>query len=453
MSSNNDNTNKYIEELKAFCAQPSVSAENRGMQEMVNIVEGKLKDLGADVKRVTVEDSFPFLLAELKAKTNSEKKKTVLIYNHYDVQPEEPVELWETPPFEPTEKDGKLYVRGVSDNKGNMLLRIQAVRELLAKFDNDLPVNIKWLIEGEEEIGSPHLHGLQHEYGDFWKDSDVCIWETGGVTVDGAPTLTLGMKGILYIELECAFNDHDLHSGNAVVVDSPVWRLISALSTLRDKDGNVTLEGFYENVLAPSAKELELLEDSSYDPIKTVASLGAEKTLVRTENTLEFRKQLYFRGTANICGIWAGYTVEGGIKTVLPNKATAKIDFRLIPNQNSDDILDKLNAHLVKRGFNDITVRKLISEECGKSNIEDPSIQTCIAVMTETYGVKPQIGIINPASGPIYPITSVYDIPVVQIGASHPGSNAHAPNENIVLEHYVKAIECFKAYLKSLGAN
>lgn len=441
-----DNKEKYIHELVKFCAQPSISIGGRGMDEMFNLVKDKLELLGANVQSVRFKNGYPIILAEIKAKTNSKKKPTVLIYNHYDVQPEDPLDKWDTPPFEPTIKGGKVYARGVSDNKANLLFRLQVIESILNTY-NDLPVNLKWIIEGEEEVGSPSLEQLSVEYGHFWKDANVCIWETGGVTDTGAAELSLGLKGITYIELECTYNKSDLHSGNAAVVGSPVWRLIKALGTLRDVDGNVTVDGLYQHAIKPSKYELDLIKNTNFDSNTFLKDLGAQKSIVDVKDKIAFQHQMYYKCTANICGIWGGYTVENGIKTIIPNKATAKMDFRLVKGITVKDALTKIRKHLDKNGYQDIVLRELISEEAAKTDAGNIYVKKCIKVLKQVYKKDPLVVPTSLGSGPMFYVSDVFNIPTVHIGAENPKSKPHAPNENIRISDYFKAMEAFTTYL------
>lgn len=442
------NKQKFIAELVKFCAQPSVAAENKGIKEMSQMVLARLKSLGVNAKTVTVGNSKPFILGELKSK--NKEAKTLVIYNHYDVQPEAPLELWKTPPFSPTVKGDYVYARGVADDKSHLLLRLQSI-ETWQKLLGGLPINIKWVIEGEEEIGSPNLGKLAKKYGSFWKDADVCLWEDGGVNEENVPLLSLGLKGILYVELECQFNKRDLHSGKAAIVDSPTRRLISALATLADTGGNVTVDGFNEKVVPPSKAEETLMKSQKFDPKKYTKEMGAEKMLEKNSNQFKFLKRMYFTGTANIAGIWGGYTTAGGVKTILPNKATAKIDFRLVPNQTSQEIYRKLRKHLDKRGFKDITVKNLASEEAGKTKVENKYVQLCIKVLKDVYGKKPAISVTSLGSGPVHELASQFDIPVVTIGCDYPGVKAHAPNENIRISDYIMAMKAVTKFIEALG--
>ncbi len=439
-----ENKDQYLKELCTFCSQPSIACENLGMDEMAATVVGKLNSLGAVCKVVSVAGSKPYILAELKAKTDSQNKKTVLIYNHYDVQPVDPISEWDDAPFDIKVKEDKVYGRGVADNKGDLLSRIQAIR-LILETQEDLPVNIKWLIEGEEEIGSIHLPDLQKEHGDFWKDCDVCIWEDGWVDENELPLLTLGMKGILCVELECQFNNSDLHSRNAVVVDSPVWRLVSALSTLRDSSGNVLVDGFYEDVVLPTEVEQRLLRESEVAVDRLSTELGASRFL--GDSNADLQDRLYFKGTANICGIWAGYTEPGKVKTIIPNKATAKLDFRLVANQNPADILQKIRAHLDTRGYSDILVKDQVALNPTKTDIDNEYVQKCLQVYKRHYASDPNVAITSLGGGPTYSVAAVYDIPVVRIGIGYPGTQVHAPNENIRIKDYLNTMVVLIDYL------
>ena len=444
------NKEKYVIELAEFCNQPSVAAEDRGTREMVGLVSKRLKKLGAEVQIVTVNSSHRYILAELKAKTNSDNKKTVLIYNHYDVQPEGTVEKWHSEPFKLTLKGDKAFARGVADNKGDMLCRIQAV-ELMLSQNNDLPVNIKWVIEGEEEIGSIHLPQLQQEYGNFWKDCAVCIWEDGAVDGELTPKLPLGMKGILYVELSCEFNENDLHSRNATVVDSPVWHLLNALNTLRNEKGEVLVEGFYDDALQPTPEETKIMEVEDFTIENLVEGASEAHVLIKNDTKLQALNKLYYKGTANICGIWAGNTKEGSISTSIPNKAYAKLDFRLVPNQKPKDILEKLRKHFDKRGFQDVKVNEMVSLECSKTKIENEYVQKCIKVLKEGYGKEPVITIVSLGGGPEHNVSGVYNIPTVRLGVGYPDTRIHGPNENIRISDYLKSIEIFVKYLEEVA--
>ncbi len=436
---------KQIEELKEILKQPSIAAKNQGMQKMAEKIEQKLKELGAETKKIQVENSYPYIYAEI-----GEGPKTLLIYDHYDVQPCDNIDLWESDPFEPEIRDGKLYARGVSDNKGYFMLRVQAIREILEE-DNKLPIKIKFLVEGEEEIGSPNLHTLSEEYGYLWEDADICLWESGGVNENDEPEMALGQKGITYIELSCEKGERDLHSGNASFVDSPVWRLVHALSTLRDKNGKVTVPELQKQIKEPTEKEEEIIKNKKWDGDKLLESFGREEFLAGRSKQEEVLNNHYFAGTCNICGIWGGFTELGGIKTVIPNKATAKIDFRLVADQDSTRVADFIRDHLDKNGFDDVKVKELLNEPVSKSDINNPLLQKVVSIIGEGYGTDVQLAVTAGSSGPGYYVASKYNMPIFHLGGGYPGTKAHAPNENVRLEDYFKVIEVTKKVIRELG--
>jgi acetylornithine deacetylase/succinyl-diaminopimelate desuccinylase-like protein len=429
---------KYIQELFEFLCHSSIAATGKGMKEMAGKVQQKLKDLGAKTQLLKADGSYPYVYGEL-----GEGEKTLLIYDHYDVQPCENIDLWESKPFEPEIRDGKIYARGVSDNKGNLMLRIQAIRLIQEKLDK-LPIKIKFLIEGEEEIGSPGLHKLSDEYGHLWEDADICLWETGGVNEKKQPVMVLGQKGVTYMELSCEQGERDLHSGNASLVNSAVWRLIHALATLRDKVGNVTIPELNKCIRKPTETEKEMIKKQDWDAAEVLKSLGREEFIGgynvddKQEGVLT---KHYFTPTCNICGIWGGFTEPRGIKTVLPNKATAKIDFRLVKDQDSTVVADIVRRYLDEKGFDDVEVNELINEPVHKSDVNNQLLQKVIGIISDSYGENTQLAITSGGSGPGYYVADRFAIPVFHLGAGYPGTNAHAPNENVRIDDYIKAID------------
>jgi acetylornithine deacetylase/succinyl-diaminopimelate desuccinylase-like protein len=241
--------------LEQLCRQPSVAAQNLGMAEMAGLIETLLGEVGFRTQRLFTEGAPLAIYGELRGRSNY----TLLLYNHYDVQPAEPLELWQSPPFEPTIRDGKLFARGASDNKGEIAARLAAIRALRAAY-GELPITIRWVIEGEEEIGSPHFTAIARTYATLLQ-ADGCIWEGSGFDVEKRPKLVLGTKGLLYVQLDVQGTGIDAHSGSAPILPSAAWRLVQALATLRTPDGRVRIPGIYDAALAPSAAQLAALSD------------------------------------------------------------------------------------------------------------------------------------------------------------------------------------------------
>jgi acetylornithine deacetylase/succinyl-diaminopimelate desuccinylase-like protein len=349
---------KYLEshldislaELSRFCAQPSVAAQNWGLTECATMAGEMLKSRGFAVE-VIPTGGAPVVFGERQGRTN----KTLLFYNHYDVQPPEPLELWESSPFEPTLRDGKLFSRGVSDDKGHLVSRLFAIDSLLA-IDGELPCNIKFIIEGEEEISSLHLTDFVKNHLDKLK-ANACIWEFGGVDHREVPIQYLGLRGICYVELSVETANIDVHSGlGGSIFPNAAWRLVWALSTLKGEDEHIRIPGHYNNVKPPSDRDRKLIEALPETSDEYMTRYGVNYFLRNLIGGVELRIAEVFEPTCTICGLTSGYQGEGS-KTVLPARASAKVDFRLVPDQTPEKVLRSLRTHLDHEGFSDVQVK------------------------------------------------------------------------------------------------
>ena len=432
---------EFIEDLRVLCRQPSISAQNKGIDECVKALEWLMHEAGVDVKVIPVKNGNPVVFGEVKAK---EAKETLGFYNHYDVQPADPLELWETPPFDVDVRDGKVYARGVSDNKGNILARLQAVKAVKETF-GELPVNLKFLIEGEEEIGSPHLPSFVRENMDLLR-ADGYIWEGDGVDQKERPIITLGAKGILYVEFRAKGAKADVHSSRAPLVPNPAWRLVWALSSIKGPDEKIRISGWYDDVFPPTEEELRLLEEASFDEEAEKRKLGL-KEFLGCLTGVESRKALYFSTTCNICGFDAGYKGPR-TKTVLPSEAMVKVDFRLVEAQRPDVLFERLVEHLRRNGFEDIELINYGGYEAAKTPPNDPFVTRVVKAAENVYGSKPVMWPTTAGTSPIYLIKNWMGIPVVSGGGvGYPGANIHAPNENIRIRDYVRSIKCVAALI------
>jgi len=426
-----ENAERFVKELKDFCSQPSIAAQKVGMKEMAELVRERLERLGADVRLIPVDDAPPVVFAEL-----GRGGRTLLIYNHYDVQPPDPLEEWESPPFEPTVREGKLYARGVADNKGDLMARIHAIEAYLAAY-GELPLRVKFVVEGEEEVGSPHLADFAEEHAEILA-ADGCLWETGGKDEAERFVIYLGLKGIAYMELRARGAKSDLHSSLATIVPNPAWRLVWALSTLKDEDDYITIDGFMDYVVEPTPEEMEMLKALPFEEEKMKENFGISKFVRNLSGVDALRKHLY-EPTCTICGMRSGY-IEEGTKTVLPNTAMVKLDLRLVPNLTPELALALLRKHLDRRGFTDIEVIPFAGERPARSPADAPIVLAAIEAAEAVYGESPVVYPLMPASGPIYPLSEGLGIPAVLAGIGYPGDNAHAPNENIRIADYMEGI-------------
>lgn len=424
-----DRLDYWLDQLGRLVNQPSISSQGIGMGECAELVLRMMEESGFE-SRLMPTDGYPVIYAESGGRADS----TLLCYNHYDVQPPEPLELWHSPPFESTRVDGKIVGRGVQDDKGQLISRLAAltaIREATGSF----PCTVKFMIEGGEEIGSPYVPEFVLDNANLLS-ADGCIWEFGGVEHDGHPLLTLGLRGLCYVELHARTMSRDAHSGLGHLLPNATWRLIRALTTIKDEDEHIKIEGFYEHVREPDEVELRLLEELPDDDVELKATYGID-TFLRGLDGFSARRAV-FTPTANIAGFSSGY--EGpGSKTVIPSTAMAKMDFRLVPDQDPIDVFHKLREHLDRHGFTDIEVIMLGGERPGVTPADDPLVRLTAETGEEVYGVSTRISPLNGGSGPVAPFRDYLNVPFVTIGAGYPEAGAHAPNENMRIEDFVRA--------------
>jgi acetylornithine deacetylase/succinyl-diaminopimelate desuccinylase-like protein len=432
-----------------YCRLESVAAQKRMMPETANWVEQLLKETGFETRQLEVEGAPNYVYGYQKGASDF----TLLLYNHYDVQPETPVELWESRPFEVTERDGKLFARGICDNKAELIARICAIRALLAT-EGRLPISIKWILEGEEEIGSVHFDAMTQQYGELLT-ADEALWEGGGFNEKGQAGLALGFRGLLYVEYNVKAMQQDAHSGNASILPSAAWRLLKALASLKDEQGRILIPGFYDDTRPPTDVEQQALHQLVNPEMEAkYREMYGIEAFLEHKSGYELELAVY-NPTANIAGFLTGYT-EAGVKTVLPAKAMAKMDFRLVPEQDPDDIFEKLQAHLQAQGFEDVTVKKLGGGPPVVTPIESAFVQRLARICTDFTGLAPEI---TPLGGGTLPLLGAMKKNIGLLGVSiagnpsYYGSGAHAPNEHIRVADIARAI-AFNAFMfTALGKN
>ncbi len=420
-----------IAELSRFVAQPSVGAQNWGMQECAAMV-AKMLTLRGFSAEIMPTPGAPVVFGERKGKSD----KTLLFYCHYDVQPAEPLELWETPPFEPSLRDGKLFGRGVSDDKGHLTARLFAIDALL-HLQKELPCNVKFIIEGEEETSSLHLHDYVRDNMDRLK-ADACIWEFGGVDHEETPIQYLGLRGICYVELSVETAAIDVHSGlGGSIFPNAAWRLIWALNTLKGPDERIRLPAHYDKVRPPSARDIELMAALPETSEVYKQQYGVKSFIKGLTDGVDLRVEEVFTPTCTICGLTSGYQGAGS-KTVLPARASAKVDFRLVPDQEPADVLKSLRVHLDTGGFTDVKIDFLGGEAPARTDPDHPFIQLVCASAPEVYGKPMKLVPLSGGSGPNSPFVHDLGLPVATAGLGYPDTRTHAPNENIRLDLYLK---------------
>lgn len=430
-----EHRDQAIDELLELLRQPSVAAQGLGMAAAAALVAEALTKAGLTA-RVVPSAGYPVVLGHL----GTAARRTLLVYNHYDVQPPEPLEEWDSPPFQPALRDGRIVARGAVDDKGALVARLWAVRSWLAA-EGPLPVNLRWIVEGEEEVGSRNLDAFVAAHRQALQ-ADACLWEGGERDASGRPVVLFGSKGVVCVELIARWANRDLHSSHATVIDNPAWRLLDALRSLRDAaTGRVAIEGFYDDVRPPEPEHLVMLQDAP-DQRPVLDRLGIPRFLGGlTGLALAVANQ--FEPTCNISGIVSGYTGQG-VKTVLPHLATAKLDLRLVPDQNPADVFAKLRDHLAHHGFGDIEAVAHAQVEPSQSRGDDPLVGVVAATAEACCGARAAIFPRQAGFGPMQVFVRHLKVATVNgNGAGHPDSRTHAPNENILVDDFFRTAEHF----------
>ncbi len=439
------NKDRFLEELLDLLRIPSVSAKSENKEDMGKCAEAvKLRLLEAGVDKVEIyeTDGHPIVYAE---KIIDPLKPTVLVYGHYDVQPAEPLELWNSGPFEPVIIDGKIFARGSCDDKGQVYMHIKAL-EILVKT-NTLTNNIKFCIEGEEEVGSPNLGKFVQTHKELLKADCVLISDSSMISLD-TPSIDIGVRGLSYIEVTVTGPNRDLHSGvYGGAVANPITMLAKMIASCHDENNQITIPGFYDDVVVATAEERKLMaaapfNEQEYKDDLGVKELWGEKGFTTNERT-------GIRPTLELNGIWGGYQGEGA-KTVLPGKATAKISTRLVPNQSSEKITKMLLEHFKKIAPPNVTVSAFEHHggEPYMTPIDSKAYQAASKAMETTFGKKP----IPVRGGGSIPICALFEkelgIKIVFMGFGLDSDNLHSPNEKFNLENFYKGIETIPYFHK-----
>jgi acetylornithine deacetylase/succinyl-diaminopimelate desuccinylase-like protein len=422
-----------LDVLKQYLQFPTVSAQNMAIPETVQFVVKMMED--ADGKAEILDDlgGNPVIYGFFPAGSKGDATKTLLFYNHYDVQPPDPLDEWESEPFEPTIREGKLFARGVADNKGDLVARLTAIK-VLQNVQGGLPCNIKFLIEGEEEVGSPNLAPYLEKYRDRFQ-ADACIWEFGGKDEQDRISMVAGIKGMAYLELTCYGADIDMHSSVGAYVDNAAWRLVQALATMKNQQNEILVDGFFDGIEVPTDAVKQAVHSLPFNEEAVTNLYGLKRPLITAAKGENPREAMVLQPTMTICGLVSGYTGEGA-KTVLPKSAKAKMDCRLVPGQDPNHILTCIENHLEKHGFHDIKVTMVNGQKAYRSDFSHPFISHVMNTATHVYGKK---GILAPNSagtGPMFQFGEKLQLPIVSTGVGWVGSKAHAPNESIRLKDF-----------------
>ncbi len=434
---------RWVDELRDFCAIASETDQFPELERGAGWVEERLRAAGAEVTVLREEGGPPLVVGELGA-----GPRTLIAVQHYDVQPAAPLDLWETQPYDPSLRDERLYARGVCDDKGELLHRIQAA-EALRDAMGELPCRVRFVVEGEEESDSAHLATLLSQRPEFF-DGEGALIEGGGVDEKGRPQLVCGVRGMVYAQLSVRTLGFDAHSGGAQLLPNAAWRLIEALATLRAPDGTVTIDGFLDDLAPPTREQLDHLRTLPFEE-EEIKRIYAVREFVGGLTGWAAQIADTFRPTCNISGISSGWT-DAGVKTITPAEAFAKVDMRLIPHQDPRRIAERLRAHLDRRGFQDVEMTVLRGEHPYWTPISDPIVDAAERAHAGIFEERPLRWFSAGGTAPMHQVCAPHQLPMVTVGAGDPEVRAHAPNESYSLDLMRRAVRVTGRFLQEFAA-
>jgi acetylornithine deacetylase/succinyl-diaminopimelate desuccinylase-like protein len=429
-----DNYQNFIEELKEFLRIPSIStlaSHKKDIAECAAFTAEKLKHAGLSRVEIFGTEGHPIVYGEW---LGAPGKPTILIYGHYDVQPVDPLELWDSPPFEPVVKDGKIYARGANDNKGQLFVHIKSLESYFNTAGSP-PLNVKFIVEGEEEIGSEHLEKFIKNNADLLKCDAILISDTD-LYAEGTPTLTYGLRGIVYFDIEVLGSDRDLHSGTfGGAVPNPINILTDIISSLHNKEGKITIPGFYDDVVKVSRLEREKIKSLKFSEKKFAKSLKLKE--LTGEKGYSALERTWVRPSLDCNGIYGGFTGEGA-KTIIPSKASAKVSIRLVPGQNPNKVFRQCTRYINKIAPKSIklNISYIHGGPPSLTPLSSNAVKAASSAMEKAFGRKT----LFVRDGGSIPVVNIFDkrlkTPIVLMGLGLSSENLHSPNEHFNLNHF-----------------
>ena len=435
---------QYFEVLRKLIAKKSIFAQQIGLKEIAIYLQEIFEQAGAEV---TVDDSYlaPFVIARFKSPNPS--AKTVIFYNHYDTVPADNDQPWTEDPFTLSVRDGVMYGRGVDDDKGHIVARLTALQKYV-EAKKDLPVNITFIMEGAEESASTDLDRYLDKYKEELLGADLLVWEQGSRNALGQLEITGGNKGIVTFDAKVKSADVDIHSSFGGVIDSSAWYLINALTSLRGKDGRILVEGIYDQVIEPNERESALVEEfARRRPEELKEIYGLELPLLEEEQS-KFLRRYFFEPALNIEGISSGYQGQG-VKTIIPSHAQAKLEVRLVPGLESQDVLEKIRQQLIKNGYPEVELTYTLGEMSYRSDMSSPSILNVIELAKKYYREGVAVLPTSAGTGPMHIVYDALQVPMMAFGLGHANSRDHGGDENVRLSDYYTHIELIEELIAS----
>ena len=441
---NDEVAQHYFEVLRTLISKKSIFAQQIGLQEVANYLGEIFTAAGA---KVMIDDSYtaPFVLAEFLS--SNPAAKTIIFYNHYDTVPADDDQPWTNDPFTLSVHYGIMYGRGVDDDKGHITARLTAVRKYIREH-GDLPVNIIFMMEGAEESASTDLDKYLAKHRKRLRGADLLVWEQGSRNNLGQLEISGGNKGIVTFDMTVKSADVDIHSSFGGVINSASWYLVNALSSLRSPDGRILVEGIYEQVQEPNERELALIEEYALRTPEELSQVYGLKLPVLLDERKEFLRRFYFEPSLNIEGFGSGYQGQG-VKTILPSEAQAKMEVRLVPGLEPEDVLAKIRQQLDKNGYPEVELTYTLGEMSYRSDMSAPSILNLIELAKDYYQEGVSVLPTSAGTGPMHTVYEALEVPMAAFGLGNANSRDHGGDENVKIADYYTHIELIQDLIGS----
>ncbi|EHI70179.1 M20/M25/M40 family metallo-hydrolase [Streptococcus ictaluri] len=439
-----DNTKIYLKQLEHFLAIRSIFAQKVGLKEAALFLEKLFKEAGAEVL-VDSSEEAPLVIAQFKSP--KKEAKTIIFYNHYDTVPADQDQEWTYPAFGLSIEDGKMYGRGVDDDKGHIIARLTAVTRYLQEV-GDLPLHIIFVMEGAEESASVGLEKYLERHANLLKGADLLVWEQGIRNACGKLEFTGGNKGILTFNMSVNSASCDIHSQFGGIIESASWYLLQALTSLRDEKGKLLIPAIYERVIPPSQRELDLVEQYALENAPALKKLYGLKLPTLQSERRQLLKTYYFEPSIGIQGLWIGYQGQG-VKTIIPCQAQAKMEVRLVPGLEPKWVFETIKEHLLCQGFDKVNLEYSLGESSYRSDLSANSITNLLSLASRLNPEGISLLPTSAGTGPMHMVFKALEVPIVGFGLGHSNSRDHAGDENVLISDYCRHIELIEELITS----
>ena len=434
----------YIKVLRRLISMPSIFAQQKGLKEVASYLGELFEEAGADV---LIDEAYTAPLVIARFESPRPDAKTVIFYNHYDTVPADGDQVWTEDPFTLSIRDDYMYGRGVDDDKGHITARLSAVRRY-QKQHGELPCHIVFLMEGAEESASTDLDKYLEKHASSLRGADLLVWEQEIRDGQGRLQISGGNKGIVTFDLSVTSADVDIHSKYGALIESASWYLVQALASLRDREGRIRIEGIYDQITPPNARELDLVERYVERTAQELVELYGLQLPVLKKERQDFLRTYFFEPAISIEGLSTGYLGQG-VKTILPAQASAKMEVRLVPGLTPQGVLEAIQAHFQKEGFDQVEVTYTLGEASYRSDMSAPAILNVIEIAKRIYPDGVSILPTSAGTGPMWTVYDALEVPQVAFGLGNLNSRDHGGDENVAISDYVSHIVMIEELIKS----